>query len=273
MTADAAVEMPRGYELQRRLPELRPRFLELHRRMLREQWGADDADIDWSRAPIVESYLAFADEMREIRAHFIADCYCAEEFTLAAVGRRLDQLEGADEKLCYVVMIGDEYRHAEVLGRYQRMLGLHRTPDPRLVEDFEWSETLDAEAFCIVSLVGETLALPALPAVWRSTRDPLLRAFLPKVWRDEKRHTDFCRLYLECRALRWSPARRGYLDRVLREIHGRQLRNFLEPNPVLCAKLPEPLRWMIQRAGRSALRKAEHDLALAFEKMGLALPC
>jgi hypothetical protein len=264
-------EAPRGYALLRRLPELRPEFMAMHRRMTQEQWSADD--VDWSREPVVERFLAFGEEMREIRAHFIADCYCAEEFTLAGVGRRLDQLEGADEKLCYVLMIGDEYRHAEVLGRYQRKLDLHRAPDPRLIEDFDWSESLDAEAFCIVSLVGETLALPALPSVWRSTRDPLLRAFLPKVWRDEKRHTEFCRLYLDSRAPRWSPARRSYLDQVLREIHRRQVRNFQDPNPDLCAKLPEALRWIIRRAGRGALRKAERELGPLFAQMGLTLPC
>ena len=263
---------PGGYQLQQKLPVLRPEFVDLHRRMLKEQWRADDESIDWSLAPVVEDLWVFRKEAREIRAHFIADCFCAEEFSLRGAGKRMDQLEEMDEKVCYAVMIADEYRHTEVMGRYQEKLKMQRPPDPRLVTFFEWSEALDVKAFCIASFVGETFALPVFPPVWRATRDPLLRAFLPKIWKDEKRHTDFIRLYLALRSPQRTPARAEFLSRIAEEVCAHQVASALEPNPLLMEKMPEPIQWMIKTAGKTALRKASRLLAMDFEQIGLPLP-
>src|SRR5688572_15071869 len=215
---------PRGYALRHDLPPLRAGFVKLYRAFQEGQWHPDDGAIDWDAEPIVEDLFIWKYEARELRAFFVADFFYGEEFTLRGAGRRLDALSEMDEKLCYALMIVDEHRHAEIFGRYQRKLGIVREPDPRLVETLVWAESLDVEEFVLGALILETISVHAMPSMWRSTRDPLLRAFLPRIHKDETRHEAFSHLYLEARAHLWTAARRAQLSKMAGEMWARQHR-------------------------------------------------
>lgn len=263
---------PRGYELRPDLPPLRPRFLKLYRAFQEGQWHPDDGSIDWSRAPVVEDLFVFRHEATELRAYFIADFYYGEEFTLRGAGRRLDALDQMDEKLCYALMIVDEHRHAEVFGRYQRALGVIREPDPRLCETLRWAEELDVEAFTLGAFILEVIAVHAMPAMWRSTRDPLLGAFLPRVHKDESRHEAFSHLYLQSRAPRWSPARRRALSDLAAQMFRRQESYMLERNPLIPFAIPRAMSIGLDLLARRSLRSGARTLARRMADLDLAIP-
>ncbi len=260
---------PAGFSLRHDLPPLRARFVKLYRAFQRGQWHPDDGTVDWSREPVVEDLFVFGEQALELRALFVADFFYGEEFTLRGAGRRLDALEEMDEKLCYTLMIGDEHRHAEVFGRYQRKLGRIRPPDPRLVETLLWAETLDTEAFLLGALILETIAVHAMPPMWRGTRDPLLRAFLPRIHADETRHEAFAHLYLTARAPRWTAARRAELSRLAGEMYGRQLRYMRERNPLIPFRIPAAIGLALDAVVDRSLRAGTRSLASRFAALGL----
>jgi hypothetical protein len=260
---------PAGYRLRVDLPPLRERFLKLYRAFQEGQWHPDDGSIDWSREPIIEDLFIYREEARELRAFFVADFYYGEEFTLRGAGRRLDALEEMDEKSCYALMIADEHRHAEVFGRYQRKLAMVRPADPRLIETLEWAESLDAEAFILGAMILETISVHAMPMMWRSTRDPLLTAFLPRIHRDETRHEAYSHLYLEARAARWTPARRAQLAALAADMYARQVRYMLERNPIIPFAIPKPIALGLDLVARRALKSGTKSLVRRFVALDL----
>jgi hypothetical protein len=259
----------RGFELRHELPEIRAGFLKLYRAFQEGQWHPDDGSIDWHDEPIVEDLFIWKREARELRALFVADFFYGEEFTFRGAGRRLDALEELDEKLCYALMIVDEHRHTETFGRYQRKLGMVREPDPRLVETLHWAETLDVEEFILGALILETISVHAMPSMWRSTRDPLLRAFLPKIHKDETRHEALSHLYLDARAPRWTAARRTQLAAMAADMWSRQHRYMLERNPNIDFAIPKPIELGLDLVARRALRSGTRALVKRMEKLGL----
>lgn len=264
-------EAPDGYTLRDDLPTLRPRYLKLYRAFQNGQWHPDDGTVDWSRTPVIEDLFVFHKEATELRAYFIADFYYGEQFTLRGAGRRLDALDQMDEKLCYALMIADEHRHTEVFGRYQRKLGLVRPPDPRLVETLFWAEKLDVEEFVLGAMILETIAVHAMPSIWRSTRDPLLRAFLPRVHKDETRHEAFSRLYLATRAHRWTDARKAKLSSLADEMFARQRVYMIERNPIIPFDIPKPMALALDLVARQSLRSGTKTLARRLTSLGLTV--
>lgn len=269
-TADGELDgPPRGYELGDRLPEWRDDLRALYRAFQRGQWHPDDGSIDWAKEPIVEDLFVYRHEARELRAYFVADFYVGEQFTLRGAGRRLDALDRMDEKLCYAMMIADEHRHTEVFGRYQEKLGLVRPADPRLLETLEWAETLDVEEFVVGALILETIAVHAMPSMWRSTRDPLLRAFLPRIHTDEARHEALSAAYLAARAPRWTAERKRRLEALATEMYARQERYMLERNPIIPFAIPTPIALGLDLVARRALDRGTRALVERFGKLGL----
>jgi hypothetical protein len=262
---------PAGYALRPELPPLRPAFLRLYRAFQQGQWDPDDGVIDWGAEPVIEDLYVYREQARELRALFIADFYYGEEFTLRRAGARLDALDQMDEKLCYAMMIADEHRHAEVLGRYQRKLGRVREPDPRLVETLSWAETLDAEAFILGALILEIIAVHAMPSMWRTTRDPLLRALLPRVHRDETRHEALSQLYLETRAPRWTSARRATLEELAHQMYRRQVSYMTERNPRIPFAIPVPIQLGLDFVTRRSLKSGTRSLVGRLGRLGLAV--
>jgi hypothetical protein len=260
---------PRGYRLRHDLPELRHGFLKLYRAFQEGQWHPDDGSIDWRDDPVIEDLFIWKHEARELRAFFVADFYYGEEFTLRGAGRRLDALEEMDEKLCYALMIVDEHRHTEVFGRYQRKLGMVREPDPRLVETLHWAETLDVEEFVLGALILETISVHAMPSMWRSTRDPLLRAFLPKIHKDETRHEALSHLYLEMRAPHWTATRRERLATMAAEMWQRQHRYMLERSPNITFEIPKPIALGLDLVAKRALKSGTRALVKRLDKLGI----
>jgi hypothetical protein len=262
---------PSGYQLRPDLPPLRPAFVRLYRAFQEGQWQPDDGGIDWSAEPVIEDLFIYREEARELRAFFVADFYYGEEFTLRRAGARLDALEEMDEKVCYAMMIADEHRHAEVFGRYQRKLGRVRPPDPRLVETLVWAETLDVEAFVLGALILETIAVHAMPSMWRTTRDPLLRALLPRVHKDETRHEALSQLYLETRAPRWTPARAATLSGLAHEMYRRQVIYMTERNPLIPFAIPLPIAAGLEFVTRRSLKSGTRSLVSRLGRLGLAV--
>lgn len=260
---------PTGYALDEALPDLRADFVALYRAFQRGQWHPDDGSIDWSREPIVEDLFVYRHEARELRAYFVADFYTGEQFTLRGAGRRLDALDRMDEKLCYALMIVDEHRHTEVFGRYQAKLGLVRPADPRLLETLEWADTLDVEELVLGSLILETIAVHAMPAMWRSTRDPLLGAFLPRIHKDEARHEALSALYLAARAPRWTAARRRELEGLAGQMYDRQVRYMLERNPLIPFAIPAPIALGLDLVAGRALTSGTRAIVERFHRLGL----
>ena len=248
-----------------------PRFLELYQEAQRGQWYPDDGSIDWSRRPVVEDFWLYTREARELRAHVFADLLYGEQFTFRAAGARLDALEQSDEKACYALMIVDEHRHADVVGRYVRELDRQRDPDPRLVHVLDWTEGLDVEAFILGSLVLESVTTAALPTLWRGTRDPLLRAFLPKIAADESRHQTFAETYLERQAARWSSQRRRALADVAARLFREQTLLITEPAASVLPTLPRPLQFAIGVLGRQTLSSGTRSLARVLNRVGLEI--
>jgi hypothetical protein len=256
----------------RRRAALRPELMQLYRQFQSEQWGLDDGSVNWNAEPIIEDLVLFREPARELRAMYMADCHAGEAFTLRRAGSRLDALEETDAKLCYAMMITDEHRHTQAFVRYREKLDRLRAPDPRLVEMLEWLDTLEVEAFVLVALVLETSAIHALPYVWRSTRDPLIRAFLPKIHRDELRHEAFCQLYLQARESEWTPARRAQLASLAREGFVLQERCLREPNPLLTFEVPLPMQAGIELASRLALTGGANALVKRLTLLQLPIP-
>jgi hypothetical protein len=157
-----------------------------------------------------------------------------------------------------------------VFGRYQRKLGLVRPADPRLIETLEWAETLDAEAFILGALILETISVHAMPTMWRSTRDPLLGAFLPKVHRDETRHEAYSHLYLEARAPRWTAARRRQLQSLAADMYSRQVLYMLERNPIIPFAIPMPISIGLDVVAKGALKSGTRSLVRRFAALGLS---
>lgn len=269
--AESLDAAPSGYALCDDLPAFRPRFLKMYRAFQEGQWHPDDGSIDWSKSPVIEDLFIYEQEACELRAYFIADFYYGEQFTLRGAGRRLDALDQMDEKLCYGMMIIDEHRHTEVFGRYQRKLGAVRPPDPRLVETLFWAEKLDVEEFILGAMILETIAVHAMPSMWRSTRDPLLRAFLPRVHKDETRHEAFSRLYLAARAARWSTARKATLSTLAADMFSRQRAYMTERNPLITFAIPKPIEMGLDLLARQSLRSGTKTLARRLQALGLSI--
>ncbi len=265
-------EGPDGYRLQYRIPEMRPAFAALYRKMLAEQWSVDDGSIDWAAKPHVEGVGFVKSDLVELRAHFVANALIAEEFAFRGIGKRLDHLEQADEKLCFAVIIADEHRHALALSRYQRLLGEFRDPDIRMVEEMTRDDEFDVEGVAILSLVGESLLAHALPSVWRFTRDPLLRALLPRMKQDELRHVEFSQIYLRSRAPGWSASRRRFLTDVAAHAFAAHHEFCFDPDPVLLGKLSPMAAWATRRISAGLFQRVHKALLPEFTRLGLRLP-
>jgi hypothetical protein len=196
----------------------RPQMSELYRRATRNQWDGD-ADLDWSidvdpmnpEVPLLP-YEYFAserigrrfgarrDSAADLKLRYELACWMLSQFlhgeqgALHAAAQVTESVRWMDGKFYVATQVMDEARHVEVFRRYlETKLGkLYAVNDnlfviiDALTHDGRWDMK-----FLGMQLMIEGLALGAFGTLYKSTAEPLLKALLRNVIRDEARHVHF----------------------------------------------------------------------------------
>jgi hypothetical protein len=205
----------------------------LYSKSKRHQWNAE-LDVDWdgydpecdildperdllSRLRCVQALPEDVRSrlFREAATFTLSQILHGEQAALMVCGQLVAVVPDLDGKFAAAVQVMDEARHVEVFARYLDRIG-HRYPiDPdlqaivtQLLAEPDW------EAKCVgMQVILESVALGFFRAGTEMAREPVLRAFIPRVHEDESRHVAYGVLSLEARIPELAePARRRLED-------------------------------------------------------------
>lgn len=193
-----------------------PEMRELYTRAKQNQWDADVA-LDWKthvdplnpeiplldeafvevdKLPIINklSRAQFMEFRRSVASWMLSQFLHGEQGALYAAAQVTESVQWLDGKLYGATQVVDEGRHVEVFHRYltTKVEKLYTVNDnlfvilDALMSDNRWDMK-----FLGMQIMVEGLALGAFGALYRFTREPLLRNLLRYVIQDEARHVHY----------------------------------------------------------------------------------
>ena len=201
--------------------------------------------------------------------HFWTEAARQEQRTLAACAGTVEALVSAQAPLDLIAMASrfliDEVAHAELCGRVASVLGggaplhwdahkLYSNP-PRERPALERAAELVVSVFC----VGEAFSLPMQQATAKAVTEPLLRAVLKRIAKDEAAHARFGWLFFD-----WAgPLLSEDCYQRLRDISRRALGELTEMIRKMPSESNGTLGWLPPDAYRPFARKALDEAVLA----------
>jgi rubrerythrin len=150
----------------------------------------------WDRLPSADR----VDVRRHIQAWEASQALHGEQFALNGLGRVISATEDLDTKLFAATQIVDEARHLEAFTLLTDKIGVRYPPLTELGSLYEGAlGEADMDFFAIAALLLEYVALTSLTAQRAHLGDPLGRALMENIARDEARHLAFGRALLRRR--------------------------------------------------------------------------
>jgi hypothetical protein len=148
----------------------------------------------------------------------------------------------------------DELVHVELCARMAMELGggteIQHDPDELIVEPPETLSPLMRAADMIVRFfcVGESLSIPLLRGTWKAAKQPLPRAVLGRIVKDEAAHGTFGFAFLDWALPRFSDEDKAHLaraaDRTIRVIEKRWQKMRKNRSPAYDDRVGDALGWM-----------------------------
>jgi hypothetical protein len=194
-------------------------MLRLYAQGKQRQWDAD-AELDWAHEPDPDNPLGMPDEFVSIcgsplwdrlpeseravvRTHTAGWLYSqflhSEQFALIGVGKIAAGTPSLESKMYAATQLMDEARHAEAFNRYLRTkIGVRYGLSPTLASLFQQvlAEPRWDLGVLTAHVLVENMGLAAFGMHKERMRDPLAKAFMGYVLRDEARHVAFGRTLL-----------------------------------------------------------------------------